>query len=113
PIRLFDLLSGVDHTLLLTSDGSAESINSLEKVADAAIRSAHGLLDVYAIVPPGTVTVDSLVPIIEDNASQLCAAYGVEGTAALVIRPDGYLGFRGHPENVSDYFTKLFAVNQE
>ena len=49
PIRLFDLLSGVDHTLLLTSDGSAESINSLEKVADAAIRSAHGLLDVYAI----------------------------------------------------------------
>ena len=66
PIRLFDLLSGVDHTLLLTSDGSAESINSLEKVADAAIRSAHGLLDVYAIVPPGTVTVDSLVPIIEE-----------------------------------------------
>ncbi len=113
PIRLFDLLSGVDHTLLLTSDGSAESINSLEKVADAAIRSAHGSLDVYAIVPPGTVTVDSLVPIIEDNASQLCAAYGVEGTAALVIRPDGYLGFRGHPENVSDYFTKVFAVNQE
>ena len=111
PIRLFELLAGVNHTLLLCSDGSEDSIGDCEKHSAAAVHAAHGQLDVYVIAPPSSDSVYSTLPIIRDSDSQLCAAYGVEENCALVIRPDGYLGYRGDCAGISVYLSKVFAFN--
>ena len=111
PIRLFELLSGVNHTLLLCSDGSEDGIGDCEKYSAAAIHASQGQLDVYVIAPPSSDSVYSTLPIIRDSDSQLCTAYGVDENCALIIRPDGYLGYRGDHTGISGYFSKVFAFN--
>ena len=113
--RLFELFAGVNHTLLLCTDGSSTSIDQLEECAIAARRSTHGCVDVYVIaagvwqrVHDSSAVVDSTLPVIRDGNSEFCAAYGVEQHSAFIIRPDGYLGFRGTPAETNAYWSKIF-----
>ncbi|GAA1960098.1 FAD-dependent monooxygenase [Catenulispora subtropica] len=116
PLRLFDLLRGTGHTLLLYADGAAASAASIfPQLAALAEERTDGQLDAYAIVPDGVEPVGDGVmpPVVRDSAGQFRAAYGATGMEAVLIRPDGYVGTRVPlPEDgaVLDYLNRIFAA---
>lgn len=103
PLRLFELFAGVDHTLVLWPDAD---LTAFEELAAQAVQSAHGLLGVYLLTPEH---VDSTLPVIVDADGDFRDAYGVEGPTAFVVRPDGYLGYRGPLDGVTAYLKGTFA----
>jgi len=94
PLRLFDLLRGAGHVLLLRLDhaGDAEAARDLA----AGLAARHGdLLRCYALAPAGQV-LDEIpgLPLLTDAAGEFQRRYGGSGRAAWLVRPDGYLGYR-------------------
>ncbi|MFC8532212.1 FAD-dependent monooxygenase [Nocardia sp. NPDC057227] len=110
PIRLFGLLAGAGHTLLLYTGGEPgpEWFAALERVADEARRAAYGQLDVYLVAGPET-PVDTVLPVIRDSAGDFARSYAAED-AAYLVRPDGYLAYAGAPEEVPRALAATFAA---
>ncbi|WP_395308862.1 FAD-dependent monooxygenase [Mycobacterium sp. AMU20-3851] len=100
PVRLYTLLAGTRHTLLLYAD-AATGFESLEAVAEAAVDAAHGLLDVYVVAHPDAEVDTTVLPLVRDTGGDFVKAYRVDGTAAFVVRPDGQLGYAGPAESAA------------
>ncbi|GAA2550296.1 FAD-dependent monooxygenase [Mycolicibacterium diernhoferi] len=100
PVRLYTLLAGTRHTLLLYAD-AATGFESLEAVATAAVQAAHGLLDVYVVAHPDADVDATVLPLVRDTDGDFAKAYRVDGAAAFVVRPDGYLGYVGAAESAA------------
>ncbi|MFD9125938.1 FAD-dependent monooxygenase [Kitasatospora sp. NPDC059571] len=96
PLRLFDLLRGPRHLLLLHTGPDADR-DRLAACADAAGRAARGELDTCAVVPPGAAADHLPVPAVADDGGAFRAAYAARDREAFLIRPDGYLAARVHP----------------
>jgi FAD binding domain/Aromatic-ring hydroxylase, C-terminal len=108
PLRLFELLRGVEHTLLLNADTTAAAgeIRDFEPLAAAARERCRGRLRSYAVLAPGVET-DVDVPVVRDAEGTFRSAYGVSGTSLYLVRPDGYVGYRGRPPNLERLLTHL------
>jgi hypothetical protein len=114
-LRLFELLSGTRHVLLLLVAGEgnqAASRSRQEQLADASKRYGE-LMDRYTILPPdGRAAVaahDS--SIVVDAKGELHRVYRVGGEVLFVIRPDGYVAFRSEPadaEGLTAYLATMF-----
>jgi hypothetical protein len=88
--QLFDHF-GTRHCLLLYDDAGGDA---LAEVADA-VRGAYGdLVDVFAVAPSGT---PGHVPLLLDSSGSFRDAYGARAPTAVLIRPDGYIGYWGQP----------------
>jgi hypothetical protein len=96
PVRLFDLLRGTGHTLLLYADGNASAGSVFPRLAALAAERTESELDTYAVFPDGVEPSGDGVmpPIVRDAGGQFRAAYGATGMEAFLVRPDGYLGTR-------------------
>ncbi|OBF19535.1 FAD-dependent monooxygenase [Mycobacterium sp. ACS4331] len=90
PVRLFSVLTGLQHTLLIHVDGTAD-VEGVEALADAASRAAHGRLATYLVAAPNADVGDTTLPVLRDTGQGFAAAYGARGTAVYLVRPDGYL----------------------
>jgi 2-polyprenyl-6-methoxyphenol hydroxylase-like FAD-dependent oxidoreductase/heme-degrading monooxygenase HmoA len=100
PLRLRDLTSGPKHTLLLYADRSAgeAAVAAVEKLCADVRGLASGEIDVYLLLSPDAQAPWMLdPPVLRDDAGEFRAAYGVTGTAAYLVRPDGQVGFRSQP----------------
>jgi pentachlorophenol monooxygenase len=93
-LRLFELLGGPRHTLLLYAE-TADDATGLDELAAAARSAAHGRLDAYAVLAPDADPAPLLTPAVRDAAGAFAATYRPGPSAAFVVRPDGYLGYRG------------------
>jgi hypothetical protein len=93
-LRLFDLLRGTHHTLLLYG-AAAAGAEALAAAVEAFRRHGGAALRVYRIVPPETAgRGPDIYPALTDSGRDFQRLYAAgEGTAYLV-RPDGYVGFR-------------------
>ena len=117
PLRLFSLLSHREHTTILYAgdDATADDVGLFERVADAATRAAHGLLDVFVIAATGADVGATRLPVIRDTAGEFAARYRTTGPAAFVVRPDGYVGFAsadlalGGAEALTSHLRNTFA----
>jgi 2-polyprenyl-6-methoxyphenol hydroxylase-like FAD-dependent oxidoreductase len=91
PLRLFDILKGTDHVLLLrVADGDAD--DAIAFARDCRDRWG-AFVRVVAVAPtpmPGTPYLVGLA----DEQDGFASAYGDDARAVLV-RPDGYLAWRG------------------
>lgn len=94
PVRLHTVLAGARHTLVLYADDTA-NMDLLDVAAAAAQDAAHGLIDVYVVAHPGTDARDTVLPLLRDAEGDFARAYQVETTTAVVVRPDGQLGYVG------------------
>ena len=114
-MRLFDLLRGTGHTLLLYADGAAASAGSvLPRLAALAAERTDGQLDTYAVLADAVEpTRDGVMPpVVRDSAGQFRAAYGATGMEAFLIRPDGYVGTRvalAEDGALLDHLNRIFA----
>jgi 2-polyprenyl-6-methoxyphenol hydroxylase-like FAD-dependent oxidoreductase len=95
PLRLYSLLGRREHTTLLYAGQSAgpTDVEMFERAAVAAVRAAHGQMDVYLISAPGADVAATVLPVVRDGGGEFARAYGAAGQAMYVVRPDGYLGF--------------------
>jgi 2-polyprenyl-6-methoxyphenol hydroxylase-like FAD-dependent oxidoreductase len=94
-VRLFDVFRGPHFTLLTLGAAAPPALNG--KFRDA-VRS-------YRIVAPGSRSVDDSALI--DVAGQ---AHRIYGSGAIVVRPDGYLGYAGPAgsNGVQAYLDRFF-----
>ncbi|MFK0256439.1 FAD-dependent monooxygenase [Streptomyces sp. NPDC090445] len=112
PLRLYDVLRDRGHVLVLYAD-SAEALGACAELAATARRSAGGTeadADAPAADAPAAVVVlapsghdtdgaaDGVpLPVYLDGRGEFRRMYGTTGSAAFLVRPDGYLGTRVAP----------------
>ncbi|KMO95150.1 FAD-dependent monooxygenase [Streptomyces roseus] len=112
PLRLYDLLRGREHVLLLYGPGPA--LDGLAEFSSAAGGFAPDRVQVCAILAEAAPEADrgAPVPVYRDGRGEFARMYGVREPAAFVVRPDGYLGARLCPPTVSGlaaYFSGVFG----
>jgi hypothetical protein len=97
-VRLYDLFTEHRHVLLLLGDGPDSTLPGFPETVFAAHR----------VVPPGASGGDFI-----DREGMVAKRYGPT-PAAYVIRPDGYVGFRGDRRtvatNLPHYLAKLLSA---
>jgi 2-polyprenyl-6-methoxyphenol hydroxylase-like FAD-dependent oxidoreductase len=95
PLRLFDVLRGTEHVLLAHLTGADAS----RKLADLAVcagkmRAWLRLPWRVAAIVSGEVPDIPGVPVYFDSDDTVAKAYGLRD-ASFLVRPDGYIGWRG------------------
>jgi 2-polyprenyl-6-methoxyphenol hydroxylase-like FAD-dependent oxidoreductase len=96
PSRLFDLLRGPDHTLLLYADDEAQ-LAPYDEVVASARRGAQGQLSAWVVAAPHLRTDGLSLPVVHDGLDAFRKMYGARGGEGFLLRPDGYLGLRESP----------------
>jgi 2-polyprenyl-6-methoxyphenol hydroxylase-like FAD-dependent oxidoreductase len=96
PLRLFDVLRGTKHVLVAHFVG----VDVRQSVADLAAwaqqtRSQLGSrLRIVAIAAEGGISDQPDIAVLHDRQGAFADAYGLQG-ASFLVRPDGYIGWRG------------------
>ncbi|MGH2345330.1 MAG: FAD-dependent monooxygenase [Chloroflexota bacterium] len=112
PFRLFELLKSLNHSLFLYADDEKQ-LAQFHGLAASASERAHGQLDVCLILAPGVNPFDARLPFVRDEQAGFRDAYAVRGGDAILVRPDGYLAYRGSPANEADacaFLGKVFLT---
>ncbi|WP_329200927.1 MULTISPECIES: FAD-dependent monooxygenase [unclassified Streptomyces] len=111
PLRLFDVLRGREHTLVLYGNGP--EVPHLEQLAEVIDELAPGQVNICAVLATTDADRAAPVPVYRDAGGEFARMYGVgEGPVAFVVRPDGYLGARLRPPagaGLGSYLSRIFA----
>lgn len=96
-LRLHAVLAATEFALLAHVDDTAQ-LTELA-VAREHARSCGLPLRVHVVAAPelGAALADVGEPCLVDDAGDLAAAYGMRGGDAVLIRPDGYVGWTTRP----------------
>lgn len=103
PLRLFDVLRGTEHVLLVHGGG-------LEGLAEFA-RDHGPHLRVVAVTSAPDPEEQSGVALLQDRQGSFARAYGQQD-AAFLVRPDGYIGWRGQSwrdRGLAGHFEQIFG----
>ncbi|MGW3484704.1 FAD-dependent oxidoreductase [Rhodococcus indonesiensis] len=93
PLRLHDLLRHPGHTVLLWAP-TAQALQAQRQLAEHATDRFGDALRAYVLVA-GSTGSPADGRVLRDDAGRAARAYGFDGAvAAVVVRPDGYVGFR-------------------
>lgn len=96
PLRLFDLLRGTAHVLITPVSGIAD-LARLEAEAEAL--QALLPLRAIAVAPGGSALPDPFgITLVEDADGTFAATLGAD---AALVRPDGYMAWRGPPSDTA------------
>jgi len=99
-VRLFQLQAGPPHTLFLLAgvEAPAEQVAPLTQIADA-VRARWGELVRAFVVLPEEEAGGARPPegTLRDPAQQLHRRLGAGSPTLVLVRPDGYVGFRSQP----------------
>jgi hypothetical protein len=111
PHQLFELLSDKRHTLLIFSQQSEADAQEL----DSALAEFQDMLDIYYIIQ-GTnrsSEKEGTGKKFYDPDGSLAHRYGLTNGGLVLIRPDGYIGFRSRSmrgEHLHRYLQNLFLT---
>lgn len=115
PLRLFDILRGTDHVLIAHLPGAyvADRFADLAAFTKANRVQWGGFCRVVAIVSAEADDLPNVsgIAVYKDADGTFAATYGGR-EAAFLVRPDGYLGWRGMSWRASglvDYWSAVFA----
>jgi hypothetical protein len=116
--RLLVLLRGPQHNLLLLpAAADAGMLTGLNDVRRRTEEAYPDLIRVHLIVPSDSLPhgIDGFTSVWLDPAGCVGKALGVRETATALVRPDGYLGYRGQPaswEDLRGYLDRYLIANQ-
>jgi len=111
-VRLADVLRGAEFVLLAWLGEDAEAAGLQEGAA--TLRAAFGG-DVRCVAVTGAAVGVRDIPgvaVYRDAAGEFAAAYGPTAGTAVLVRPDGYIGWQGRPWSVgavADYLSGLLT----
>jgi hypothetical protein len=96
PIRLFEVLRGTAHVLLVHLSQSPAAVN-IAGVANLAqdLRARFGSLLRMVVIGSAPLAETFGAACYHDAEGTFAKAYGQHSTI-LLVRPDGYIGWRGH-----------------
>jgi 2-polyprenyl-6-methoxyphenol hydroxylase-like FAD-dependent oxidoreductase len=116
--RLFEILRGTRWTLLLFAGvkPSPGDIEKLERISGSMTAPYGTRVAVYLVLcddPPVPVHESWAAQLLMDREEYLHLKYGVDAAPCLyLIRPDGYVGFRGvieHHSRLMQYLQRLLT----
>jgi 2-polyprenyl-6-methoxyphenol hydroxylase-like FAD-dependent oxidoreductase len=112
PVTLFDLITH-GWTLLLFSRGQAtpESIDSLEMVARQVQDAVGDAVRSYLVLD--TPVKGGAVKALLDPDREISHVFAAGKGLVALVRPDGYLGYRGRlnqPGELASYLARVFAM---
>ncbi|MGA4955467.1 FAD-dependent monooxygenase [Streptomyces lavendulocolor] len=113
PLRLYDLLRGRDHVLVLYADGEVDERS--DALAAVAREASGGRVDAFMVLADGTPAGAGRLPVYRDGRGEFGRLYGTAGTGtttAFVVRPDGHLGARlspPAPEALAGHLSAVFG----
>ena len=114
-VRLYDLLRGVHHTLMLFGGPApkAENWQYLNGIVQTLHKHQAETMKMYIIVD-GASAPNELVgdhSVLLDTEGAAHHRYQADLPTLYLIRPDGYIGFRSRPADqtaLTAYLTKIF-----
>jgi hypothetical protein len=109
PGRLFDLLRGTRHTLLLlegNEDGDGR--RGLEAVGALVRDRWAGQIAPYRVSRDGAEA--GTIPLLHDPDGRLHAHFGARLACLYLIRPDGHVGYRARPPDPGRFTAYLGRV---
>jgi FAD binding domain len=111
PHQLFELLSGTRHTLLVFSQPRSTDLAALARFLPAF----QDLIESYQIVQGASTSSEQeeIGKKLYDPDGSLARRYGLVTGGLVLIRPDGYIGFRSRAiegEHLRRYLHDLFAT---
>ncbi|MFG2296019.1 FAD-dependent monooxygenase [Streptomyces sp. NPDC048603] len=119
PMRLYDVLRGREHVLVLYDGGGGADQGWSDELVDAARESSGGRVEAFAVSGAdgeggdGTQAGGTLLPVYRDGRGEFARLYGVaDGVTAFAVRPDGYVGARLARPGVAElreYFAGVFG----
>lgn len=113
-VRLYDLLRGVHHTLVLFGgpEPDAASWQELIAIEQAAREQCGASIRTYVVVD-GTSIPDELAGVsgaLLDTEAAAHHRYQADLPTLYLIRPDGYIGFRSRPADLTALTTYLSRI---
>ncbi|MFI8103192.1 FAD-dependent monooxygenase [Streptomyces sp. NPDC086023] len=114
PLRLYDVLRGREHVLLVYADGP-DAGAALDRFAAETAALTDGRLELCGVLgaDAGPYGGDRL-PVYRDAEGAFARLYGAGGRpTAFAVRPDGYLGARISPPArgpLAEYLAAVFAA---
>jgi 2-polyprenyl-6-methoxyphenol hydroxylase-like FAD-dependent oxidoreductase len=91
PARIYDALRGIGHTALMF--GTAADLEDLARAA-----AEYGVDDWWVLPQGAEAPADATERTLRDTGGDAHAEYGVRGPAVYLIRPDGYVAYRGNDD---------------
>jgi len=113
PVMLFDLISH-GWTLLLfpSKDAEPETIDSLERIARQVQEAVGEAVRSYVVLD--TIAKDDTgVTTLLDPSHEVSRLFAANRGLVALVRPDGYLGYRGRPDQpgeLASYLARVFAM---
>ncbi|MEV7282535.1 FAD-dependent monooxygenase [Streptomyces sp. NPDC093111] len=112
PLRLFDLLRGRDHLLLLYGDD--RTADDFARLAARAAELSHGAVRTCVLLAADGGATNGVgapgLPVYRDARGEFARILSVRAPTALLVRPDGYLGARLHPPTAEGLAAGLARV---
>jgi 2-polyprenyl-6-methoxyphenol hydroxylase-like FAD-dependent oxidoreductase len=113
PVALFDLISQGWTLLLFRGDqATPETIDSLERIARQVQDAVGDAVNSYLVL--GTPAKgDAAATALLDPAHEVSRVFAARKGLVALVRPDGYLGYRGRldqPGELASYLARVFAM---
>ncbi len=116
-VRLFELLRDPRHALILL-EGLAPTVEGDAALEEMAHEFGDRLADRIAV---RTVAIDPQRtggPLLGDPSGSLHRRFGATAPTTLLVRPDGYLAFRGPIDAagrtaLNDYLRRIFNLTRD
>jgi len=113
PVALFDLVSAGWVLLIFPGvEATAESTGALERTA-RLVRNAVGDAVRAYLVLEKPLTGGATEPVLLDPARKAAGVFGARHGLVALVRPDGYLGYRGRLDQqgeLASYLARVFAM---
>jgi 2-polyprenyl-6-methoxyphenol hydroxylase-like FAD-dependent oxidoreductase len=109
PMRLYDVLRGRGHVLLLYADAEGQAAEFGE-LAATALELSQGQVGACIELAADTGAALVQLPFVRDSRGEFRRGYRAEGPTALLVRPDGYLGARITPASAPELSAHLERV---
>ena len=110
---LFDLISHGWTLLLFPGDGAMpETIGSLERIARQVQDAVGDAVRSYLVLDTTTKS-DAAVTALLDPDREVSRVFAAGKGLVALVRPDGYLGYRGRPDQpgeLASYLARVFAM---
>jgi len=111
--KLFQLLLGFEHELLLFTGIKPHNINIEEVLTIVNAVNIYGsLIQIHLIIGSEEVPkeLSHLESVWIDKKHEMYNDFGVTKSSLYLIRPDGYVAFRNQPASVSDLMNYLATI---
>src|SRR5215210_7620515 len=113
PVMLFDLISQGWTLLLFPGDDAVpETIGSLEPIARQVHHAVGDAVRSYLVLD-ASANDDAAVTALLDPIRQVSRVFAAGKGLVALVRPDGYLGYRGRPDQpgeLASYLARVFAM---